>query len=154
MSVKFKLGFTVSAETLFTLMSKLLPIEDLSVEEVIERPSTPLADRAIALHQKQFLAKPKPKPKPKHRINPRYPDGPNLKMGINGIIVRHLSNGMGHNASELRKALKTGGYSESSLSSRIEELRKHGVVENLGQGTWRLTDKHLNSEGVQRENIP
>ena len=149
MSVKFKLGFTVSAETLFTLMSKLLPIEDLSVEEVIERPATPLADRAIALHQKQFPAKPKQK-----RIVPRPGEGPNLKMGINGIIARHLSNGLGHNANELRKALKAGGYSMSSLSSRIEELRKAGIVENLGQGVWRLTDKHLNSEGVQRESIP
>ena len=140
MSVKFKLGFTVSAETLFTLMSKLLPIEDLSVEEVIERPSTP--------HQKQFPAKPKQK-----RIVPRPGEGPNLKMGINGIIARHLSNGLGHNANELRKALKAGGYSMSSLSSRIEELRKAGIVENLGQGVWRLTDKHLNSEGVQREQL-
>ena len=35
MSVKFKLGFTVSAETLFGLLSKMLPIEDLSVEEVL-----------------------------------------------------------------------------------------------------------------------
>ena len=36
-AVKFKIAFTINAETLFTLASKLLPIEDLSIEEVVER---------------------------------------------------------------------------------------------------------------------
>ena len=67
MSVKFKLGFTVSAETLFTLMSKLLPIEDLSVEEVIERPPVPahLDQLDIRLTVSKLTGKPTTRTNPK-----------------------------------------------------------------------------------------
>jgi hypothetical protein len=39
MPVKFKLGFTIDAETLFGVISKFLPVEDLVVEELA--PPTP-----------------------------------------------------------------------------------------------------------------
>lgn len=51
MSVKFKLGFTVSAETLFTLLSKMLPIDDLSVEEVVEPPRASAYGLAGPVHE-------------------------------------------------------------------------------------------------------
>jgi DNA-binding transcriptional ArsR family regulator len=145
MSVKYKMGFTISAETVFHLLSKLLPIDDLHVEEVIERLAP---DPAIRFDKRFDLPKPvKPKFKPKQYK--RKPSKPmSLTEGINGIIMTHLSDGMGHAAMELRKPLKAAGYSESSVSSRIEELRKHGVVEKLGQGTWRLTDPYLPATGT------
>ena len=141
MSVKFKLGFTINAETLFMLMSKMLPIEDLSVEEVVERQ--PQLNDGPRFDARFDLPKPVPKAKKVKRRSRRHYEGPNFKAGINGVIVTHLSDGMRHAAMELRKPLKAAGYSESSVSSRMEALRKHGVVENLGDGTWRLTNKYL-----------
>ena len=142
MSVKFKLGFTINAETLFMLMSKMLPIEDLSVEEVVERPATqPTLANNTYINQLTGKTDYKNK-KPKGKYLRRH-HGPNLKAGINGVITTHLSDGMGHPLNEFRKPLKAAGYSESSVSSRMEELRKRGVVENLGDGTWRLTNKYL-----------
>ena len=37
MSVNFKVEFTISGEALFALFAKLLPIEDISIEEVLSR---------------------------------------------------------------------------------------------------------------------
>ena len=46
-----KVVFTISGEALFALFAKLLPIEDISIEES-SRPKPTLAERAIAVtHQ-------------------------------------------------------------------------------------------------------
>lgn len=122
MSVKFKLGFTVSAETLFGLLSKMLPIEDLSVEEVLSRVETtprlaPTRRPAIAKRRGQEL---------------------NLKEGINGVLVRALENGP-LRSSELRSFLTKAGFSANSTSSRLEHLKKHQIVVN-NDGVWRLKE--------------
>ena len=49
MNMKFKIGFTIDGETLFGMLSKMLPIESLSVEEIVPKPT--LAERAIAVNR-------------------------------------------------------------------------------------------------------
>jgi hypothetical protein len=134
--MKFKIGFTIEAETLFRALSQFLPIDDLHVEEVAPTlaaqstpqwpPQTPLAKKT------ERLAKPM-----KRRKGP----GPNLTAGINRIVVEALSN-KPHRAMDLRPLLKSGGYSHNSVTSRLEDLRNHGVIEQMGDGLWRLTS-HL-----------
>jgi predicted HTH transcriptional regulator len=146
MTVKFRVGFTIDGQTLFAMMSKFLPIENLIVEEMIEQPRP---DPAIRF-DKKFDLKPIPsgamkilaaaKKKPKHN---RKSPGPDLTRGINAIIINLLRDGKTHKAQELRPMLKAQGYSDSSVSSRIEELRKHGVVKHMGSGTWKLIDRFL-----------
>ena len=130
MSVKFKIGFTIAGETLFALMSKMLPIENLSVEELAPASKTPLADRAIELHQKKFLPRKKP-------LNKRASPGPSLTRGINMVIVNELESGP-KRASELQPKAKAAGFSNNSVNSRLEALRNHGIVERIGDGRWRM----------------
>jgi hypothetical protein len=124
--VKFKVGFTIGSETLFAMIAKMLPIEDVSVEEIA--PSkTPQADRAILLHQKKFA----PRKKKRDR------GGPRLNMGINAIILAELKEGPKREI-EMRPKIKAAGFSENSTSSRLEALRGHGVVTRVGDGRWKL----------------
>lgn len=127
MNMKFKIGFTIDGETLFGMLSKMLPIESLSVEEII--PSrAPLAERAIELHQKRF-----PKPQKYKRKSP----GPSLERGINLAIITALADGP-KTAIELQPKVKAAGFSQNSVNSRLEALRKHGLVGRIGDGRWRL----------------
>ena len=88
--IKYRLGFTMSAETLFALMAKVLPIEDLNVEEIIERPpAVQKPARRLAQPQPQLV---KPERKKRDR------GGPNMKAGANAIIMELFSDGKGHRA--------------------------------------------------------
>ena len=165
MSVKFKVRFTMSGETVFALIAKMLPIEDLEVEEV---PVKSLAERAIAIHK--IAHKPKGMPmkldsginkvedleveevpvkslaeraiaihkiahKPKGKGSAgRRPM--NLDSGINKVILEALSSGP-KRALELQIPIKAGGWSVSSVNSRLEFLRVRGIVVRVGDGTWR-----------------
>jgi hypothetical protein len=124
--VKFRLGFTVSAETLFALMSKVLPIDDLSVEEVMDRPRPP-----SALPERKKL--------PRKAYAKRVSKGLNLNEGINGIILTAMSDGLAHRAADLQPLVKAAGFSPNSVGSRLQALREHGVVKQLDNGGWRLS---------------
>lgn len=134
-TVKFKIAFTINAETLFTLASKLLPIDDLTIEELIERPDPNVARIAKV---EQLVAR---KPKRKYKRKPSKPM--DLTTGINRIIMDALSDRLPHRVVEIKPALKAGGYSENSVGSRLQNLEKHGVVEQMGDGMWRLAEKYL-----------
>ena len=75
-----------------------------------------------------------------------------LTTGINRIIMDALSDGKFHRAVEMKLALKAGGYSENSVGSRLQNLERHGVVEQIGDGTWRLTEKYL-PESLRSDNV-
>ena len=143
-AVKFKIRFTINAETLFTLASKLLPIDDLTIEELIERPDPNMARIAKV---EQLVAR---KLKRKYKREPSRPM--DLTTGINRIVMEALSDGKFHRAVEMKPAFKMGGYSENSVSSRLQNLERHGVVERVGDGTWRLTEKYL-PESLRSDNV-
>jgi hypothetical protein len=130
MTMKLKIGFTVSAETLFGLMAKLLPIDDLHIEELGETARPSLAPAKAAPKQ---IGKPPPKQQ-------RRRTGPDLKSGVNRIIVEALSGGP-RRASEIKPLLKAAGYAESGIGSRLEKLRAVGIVHQPEFGLWQLTAK-------------
>jgi hypothetical protein len=129
MPVKFKIGFIMDAETLFGMLTKFLPVQDLHVEEVIERPAP------------EFVPPMKPKvliqSKPKRKRRPSKPV--DLHAGINRIIIEAMADGQPHRAVELKPLLEKGGYSPNSVSSRLQNLEQHGAVKQLGDGTWQLS---------------
>jgi hypothetical protein len=134
MTVKFKIGFTVSAETLFDLLSKFLPIEQLSVEEVLDKtPRFDLEAQVRKLGSDSLLPS---KHKPQRKKIKRASPGPNLEKGINGIIMVALSDGP-KRAIDIQPKIAAAGFSQNSASSRLEELRKYGVIERNSEGLWR-----------------
>ena len=127
--MKFKVGFTIDGETLFAMIAKMLPIEDVSVEEIAPASKTPQADRAIALHQKKFPTQ--------RKKQTRASPGPSLTSGVNMVIVNELGSGP-KRATELQPKATAAGFSANSVNSRLEALRNHGIVERIGDGRWRM----------------
>ena len=122
--MKFKVGFTIGSETLFAMIAKMLPIEDVSIEEL-----APIkADRVIT----GIRAHPQIARKKK-----RDRGGPRLNMGINAIIMAELKESP-KRAVEMQTKVTAAGFSANSVTSRLEALRDHGVVSRVGDGRWKL----------------
>jgi|SRR5580698_224731 hypothetical protein len=144
MTIKYKLGFTIDSETLFSIMSKFLPIQDLSVEEVVERP---LEDRVNAkmkalghaLQAKQLKPVRKQPPHPRARRISGYPV--NLYGGVNNIIMSSLADGKPHTLVDSHANIVAAGYSKSGLYSRVQRLVKHGYIVRVRSGYYQLTPK-------------
>jgi hypothetical protein len=130
--VKFKIGFEVSAETLFGLLSKFLPVDNLVVEELPPIPEKP-AQSFLDLVRPVTSAKPV-----KHHKNKRASRGLNLNQGINRVIMELFADGKAHKGVEFKPLLKSAGFSENSVGSRLQSMREHGIVEQMGDGSWRL----------------
>jgi hypothetical protein len=129
MPVKFKIGFTIPAETLFGLLAKVLPIEDLHVEELLVEKT--IQPRVTPAPRTQALGKPK---KVKRRSR-----GLVLNEGINALILNHLADDKPHRAIELEPLLSAAGFSSNSVGSRLQKLRSAGVVFQPELGLWQRT---------------
>jgi len=134
MTIKYKLGFTIDSETLFGIMAKFLPIQDLSVEEVVERP---VPDPAIRFDKRFDL------PKPKQKRGDGTGKNVDLTRGVNAIIMAVLLDGKKHSPLELRDAMAKTAYSPSGLGSRLERLRHFGYIHNPRKGEWAATLKGI-----------
>jgi hypothetical protein len=145
MTVKFKIGFQIDAETLFGIIAKFLPLENLSVEEVIDRPpmSAPrtLATATLSPRRIPQLIKPK-------RARNKRGEGPNLEEGVNAVIVKLLSDGQPHRAVEAKALVAAQGYASSGIGSRLDRLREHKVVFQPEIGLWQLTEAYLKKENA------
>ena len=131
--IKYRLGFTMSAETLFALMAKVLPIEDLSVEEIAPVP----------------VRMPKPPPQlvaPKKKRATRGGYNANLQAGTNAIILKVLEDGKVHRTREIKEAYLAAGYNPNGTGSSIERQRKWGLIEKAGVGQWRLTKEQMQKQ--------
>ena len=129
MTVKFKVGFTMSAETLFSIIAKFLPIEDLQVEEVPEL-KTIKHEKIARLSEPQAPRPPRPRG---NRHN-----GPILEGGANGVVMKLLSDGQPHRAGELKPLFEAAGYSPSGVGSRLDKLREANVVHQPEPGLWQI----------------
>jgi hypothetical protein len=126
MSVKFRVGFDIDAETLFGMIAKMLPIDNLSVEEFAPTEAP----------KKQAML---PRQAPAKRLQRKSP-GPNLEKGINKVIIEILSNGESRRAVEMEPKIKAAGYAKNSVTSRLEFLRAQKIVERHAGG-WRLVKR-------------
>ena len=126
MKVKYRIGFTVDAETLFGLIAKFLPFEDLHVEEIVPHAPKPPNLAAPQARQRTMRAS---------RRDPGYPF--NLTDGVNGVIMGVLADGEPHRYIELKAAVTGAGYAGSGIGSRMDRLHAHKAVERVSTGLWR-----------------
>jgi hypothetical protein len=131
MTIKYKLGFTIDSEVMFMLLSKFLPIQDLSVEEVV----VPVPAPSIRFDKRFDLPK---------RAKP-IKGKSNLTQGVNAIIMGVLSDRQEHSYLELRQAVGKTNYSPNGLGSRMARLVTLGYVNRLGDGKYRATTKAIPS---------
>jgi hypothetical protein len=131
MPVKFNVGFTISGETLFALIAKFLPVDDLHVEEV-----PPLAK--LKVEKIAQLSGPKKRHKPPRPRGNRYSNGPILDGGCNAIVMQLLSDGLTHNARELKGLFEAAGYAPSGVGSRLDKLRDANVIHQPEYGLWQI----------------
>ena len=136
MTIKYKLAFTIDSETLFGIMSKFLPIQDLSVEEV----GVPTPDPAIRF-DKRFdqLTKPKRAPQVRRKKGSGYTL--NLYAGCNAIIMTTLADGELHPGTDVAPNMLAAGYAVNGLYGRLDRLRRHGYIVRPRSGYWQLTPK-------------
>ena len=141
--IKYRLNFTLPAETLFALMAKMLPIEDLSVEEIVEH-APPAAPAKLKPPQQAQLAK------PKRRRATRTPESYalNLKEGVNGILMGILEDGQVHETAVFKPAMKSRGYAEAGTSSALAKLLKRGIVFQPEFGAWQLTKEYRQKQSA------
>jgi hypothetical protein len=144
MVVKYRLGLTISAETLFALLGRVLPIEDLAVEELAP---TPMQAMPKAAQQPAQLAKPKLTKRRGTRTSESYKQI-NLKAGVNGILMDILSDGQLHPTGEFKPAMRSRGFADAGTSSALAKLLKRGIVFQPEFGMWQLTKEYRQKESA------
>lgn len=139
MTIKYKLGFTIDSETLFGIMAKFLPIQDLTVEELApmeDRINAKMQALGNALEAKQL------KPKRKQLRAPRVSGyAINIYAGVNAVLLNALADGQAHTISDAFPAIREAGYSPNGIYSRLERLVKHGYIVKIVSGMYKLTPK-------------
>ena len=131
MTTKYKINCTIDGETLWGILSKFLPFENLHVEEVVERPK-PVS--VLKLAKLDAV-------KPKQKRAPRKSHPLNTEEGVNGVITRVLADGEPHRYAELKRTVAAAGYAETGLGSRLKRLLEYGAIINIEQGLWRIAPK-------------
>ena len=135
--MKYKVTLDIHGEPLIRLLARYAPFDITGVEELPPEPvSSPLhADRVITgLRSQVKLAKPKPQRAKRNR------GGPNLKEGINKLIMDILEDGP-QSAIAMRGVMEATGYSPNSIGSRLQALEEHGIVKRTGNGKWKLLER-------------
>jgi hypothetical protein len=133
MPVKFKIGFTLDAETLFGIIAKFIPLDNLSVEEVVERPQ--YATRAISAPER--IEKQRAPHTQKHKRAGRAPGTQlNLDEGVNGVIMGTFVDGGQHSYGELKRLVTKAGYAGSGIGSRIGRLVEVGALVRISGGKY------------------
>jgi hypothetical protein len=121
MGVKFKIAFTISGETLFGIIAKFLPVEDLQVEEIEPRMAEKL--RPIAKIEQ---------PKRRNRFSV------DLKAGGNAAVMAVLADGQPHSYRELRLAIGKAGFASSGIGAKLARLKEAKVVHQPASGMWQI----------------
>ena len=133
MTVKYKLGFTIDSEVMFMLLSKFLPISDLSVEEVVVTPPE-MTNR----FDKQFDL-----PKPKRKQQARHGGGGarlDLTQGVNAIVIATLADGKAHSQQDIKAAVAKTSYSPNGVGSKLARLLEFDIV-HKHKSLYSLTPK-------------
>jgi hypothetical protein len=133
MTIKYKLGFTIDSETLFGILSKFLPIQDLSVEEVME-PLPAGAQAILDAGRKLTHERAKQVRKTKgsgYALNPF--------AGANAIILAAFSDGEPHPGNICFTSMKAAGFATNGIYGKFERLRRHKLMFQPRPGLWQLT---------------
>lgn len=131
-AVKLELKIKISLEEYLHMTARYLPFELMAVQELVDLPMPKAPPSVIALANK-FKAMHKAKKSGRGKRG-----GPDLKSGINRIIVEVLSRGVPMRSVDLMPMIESAGFSRNSAGSRLQALMEFGVVNQNGDGTWEL----------------
>lgn len=137
--VKFRIGFTITPEVLFGIIGKVLPLEDMHIEQIVDAP---IPDPAIRFDKKFDLPKPIKHKKSKRKSSISV----DLTKGVNMIIMDVLKKGPGKAVEMRAKVRTTSNYSPNSIGSRLQSLERNGVVVRMGDGKWCLSKSYITPE--------
>jgi predicted DNA-binding protein YlxM (UPF0122 family) len=136
MSVKFQIGFTITSETLFAMMSKFLPIEDLSVQEILEQPK--IKQSAIA----KLIEENRPKmisDKKKRMARFKHESGRTLQSLVEEAMAKNPDKLYGWG--ELSEFAYSFGFHKSSINNAITRMILQKVIEKAKPGMYKLSGK-------------
>ena len=140
--VKFKIGFTVEAETLFSYVSRLMPaLQDLHVEEIYDKPE-PITPRIPKIAAKIFenmkLEPPIPHERKKHRKPFKHPSGKVLTDFVLEFVEKSKGDVTWASMAKFSQSL---GYEKSSINNAVSRLIERGLVERRGSGVYGIKKK-------------
>jgi hypothetical protein len=136
--IKYRLGFTIPAEVLFGLLSKVLPIEDLHVEEIVAATPPPPPAKVKRVAPPSALP---PQFEREKRV-PRKGVRLDIKSGANAIVMELFSDDKPHRAIELKSLFAARGLSHNGVGSALEKLKKRGLVFQPALGLWQRVASH------------
>jgi hypothetical protein len=129
MSVKFKIGFTIESETLFRMISQMLPVEDLSVEEVMVRQPQGIGKSVMD----QLIEAPKKPKNAEHHF--KHPSG----KTVQDFVIEFLKTRPSATWAEMSKHTVSIGYNKSSINNAVSRLLLKKMLEKVAPGVYRLT---------------
>jgi hypothetical protein len=131
---KYKIGFTIQAETLFAMMAKMLPIDDVKIQEFIESP--PEKQSKVAQQVIAALGAPQQgKSKEKHFY---HPSGKTCQ----DFILEFLQKRPSATWAEMSHFLVSLGYNKSSVNNAVSRLVEKKFIERVTTGVYRMAGKH------------
>lgn len=130
--IKFKVGFTITSEMLFKLASQFLPIDDLSVEEIIEKSKT--VDEVFLSGAPIKVIAPKKKQQVTKKF--KHPDG----RSTMDFVMEYLSKLPDKKAKwvAIRKYIENQGFSKSSVNNGISRLIKINKIKRIAPGIYQI----------------
>jgi hypothetical protein len=132
---KYKIGFTIQAETLFAMMAKMLPIDDVKIQEFIEPPlekQSKVAQQVIAA-----LGAPQKEKPIKLQKHFYHPSGKTCQ----NFILEFLQKRPSATWSEMSHFLVSLGYNKSSVNNAVSRLVEKKFIERVTTGVYRLAGK-------------
>ena len=128
--VKFRIGFTIEAETLFAYAHRFIPsLQDLHVEEIMDAP----------IVKQPKIEKPKIENKKRDKPIPhfKHPSGKSLI----DFVFKYMENNEDGIAfwKELSAHALELGFHKSSINNAITRLIERDLIKKVGPGKYQLT---------------
>jgi hypothetical protein len=142
--VRYEIKMRITSKDYFAMTARYLPFEIVGIEELVDLPMPKAPPPVVALAEKI-----------KKRAVGRKPGSRghalDLDAGMNKIVVRALRDAP-LSQTEIQKWLVEDGYSANSATSQLHKMLKHGVIEHMETGKWRLVNvpKTKETEGIER----
>jgi len=127
--VKYEIKIRITSKDYFDMTARYLPFQIVGIEELVDLPMPKAPPAVVALVEK---LKTKKKRRRSHGID--------LKSGVNRVLVDVLADGKRHRAAEMKEPVAEKGFSRNSVGSRLQNLAKHGIARQIGDGTWELAN--------------
>jgi hypothetical protein len=135
--VRYKVELTVSSQTLFGIIAKLLPPEDhLHIEEINEAPQVkqPSTIARLITENKAISHIKEPKKKQKIHSPFKHPSG----KGSKEFLIEYMTRNSTANWNAMGAHIEALGYSKSSVNNAISRLVESKMIEKVSVGVYRL----------------